>query len=136
MQAEHEYLVGNTASKELVMASSSSYKEYALFKDAYHELQKEPMKVDVIARALSFIAKVEVSAKPFGVLTVSKLRHGSMRIRKSNRRRFLLGLLAYLAIGIFVMKKFFPAWKYNPVRVILLWPLLLLFRIAIGKLPW
>ena len=135
MQAEHEYLVGNEAAKALIMSSSSTHKEYALFKDAYHELQKEPMKVDVIAKALSFIGKAEATAKPFGVLTAAKLRHGSMRIRKSNRRRFILALVAYLAIGIFVLKRFLPGWKYNPLRVVLLWPLLLLFRIAIGKLP-
>lgn len=135
MQAEHEYLVGNKGSKDLVMATSSAVKEHVIFKDAYHELQKEPMRNEVTAKVLSFIAKVEASAKPLGHLSEGNLRHGSLPRRKSAKRLVILAALVYLAIGLVILKKFLPAWKYNPLRVILVWPLLVAYRVLIGKLP-
>lgn len=117
------------------MATSSTIKEHVVFKDAYHELQKEPIKNDVTAKVLSFIARVEASAKPLGLITEGNLRHGSLPRRKSIRRLLVLAALVYLAIGIIILKRFLSAWKYNPLRVILVWPLLVAYRVLIGKLP-
>jgi hypothetical protein len=78
--------------------------------------------------------------KPFGKLIEAKMRHGSLPKRrpplfqrKEVRRKLWLTLIAYLVIGILIAKKWFPSWKYNQLRVVLVWPLLILVRILLGK---
>jgi hypothetical protein len=46
-----------------------------------------------------------------------------------------LAIAAYVLIGLWISKRFLPSWKYNQLRVVLLWPILVLFRIVIGKIP-
>jgi hypothetical protein len=43
--------------------------------------------------------------------------------------------MAYLYIGLMIAKRYLPSWKYNTLRTVLVWPLLILFRVLIGKLP-
>jgi len=145
MMAEHEQLVSNKTSEECFDKAGSFIKEKVVFKDAYHELQKDLQKDKVHARVLHFITNTILKnsphvVKPFGKLDESKVRHGYLPkrrpplfSRKEVRRKLLLGLIIYLIIGITIAKKWFPSWKYNQLRVVLVWPLLILVRILIGK---
>lgn len=100
------------------------------------------MKYEVIAKTLSFISKLESTARPLGKIHESKIRYGTLPVKKkafyataSFKRKLILLGLVYLAVGLYVAKRFLPSWKYNKLRVVLLWPLLILFRVLIGKLP-
>jgi alpha-beta hydrolase superfamily lysophospholipase len=55
MIAEKEFITCNDASKAFFKTSGSEVKQLIEFKDAYHELQKEPNKEDVYAKVLQFI---------------------------------------------------------------------------------
>ena len=54
--AEKEMIVENEHSKLFHRLSGSTSKQMIEFKDARHELQKEPMKEDIWARTLYFIS--------------------------------------------------------------------------------
>jgi hypothetical protein len=65
----------------------STIKEKVIFKDAYHELQKDIHRDKVHAKVLTFmthkILKMNRTiVKPFGVIAPSTIRHGSLVIRK------------------------------------------------------
>lgn len=73
------------------------------------------------------------------MLRESEVRHGDLPKRsgimanKQLRRKVIVGVLIYLAIGMWLSKKVFPAWKHNQIRVMLVWPLLVVVRVLIGK---
>jgi hypothetical protein len=99
------------------------------------------MKYDVIATTLSFVSRLP-STRPFGIFNESLLRYGELPRRavpyfksKAFRRRLALLAIVYLVLGFWASKRLFPSWKYNKLRVVLLWPLLVLFRVLIGKVP-
>lgn len=65
----------------------STIKEKVIFKDAYHELQKDIHRDKVHAKVLTFmtqkILKMNRSTvKPFGLIVPSAIRHGSLVVRK------------------------------------------------------
>lgn len=69
MLAEKEYLVGNHGAKVFHQLSGSKQKQLIEFKEAYHELQKDPNKDDVHMKVLAFmgdILKQKDRLKPFG----------------------------------------------------------------------
>lgn len=66
---------------------SSTVKEKVIFKDAYHELQKDIHRDRVHAKVLGFmtqkILKMNQSkVKPFGEFQAASIRHGSLAVRK------------------------------------------------------
>ena len=145
MMAEHEHLVNNKRSEECFDRAGSFIKEKVVFKGAYHELQKDLQKDKVHARVLQFITKTVMRnnphvVKPFGKIDESKIHHGSLPKRRPPilqrrevRRKIWIAIIAYLIIGILIAKKWFPSWKYNQLRVVLVWPLLILVRVLLGK---
>ena len=115
--------------------AGSSIKEEVLFRGAYHELQKEPEKNKLYAKVISFTySLLKHNSSPVGVINGSKLRHGLLPKRKpqGSRFRMIMLIVGYLIIGIAMAIKVFP--KGNKLRVILVWPLLTLVRILIGKM--
>jgi alpha-beta hydrolase superfamily lysophospholipase len=55
MIAEKEFIVDNQAARLFFNKAGSHIKSIVEFKDAYHELQKEPNKDQVFTEALKFI---------------------------------------------------------------------------------
>jgi hypothetical protein len=97
-----------------------------LFKDAYHELQKDICKDKVHAKVLTFMTQTilkrnQSAVKVFGGLPHdSKLRYGSLVKRKrglfetrSFKIKMWLAIAAYLLIGLWISKRYLPSWKYN-----------------------
>ena len=71
MLADHEYLVNNKVNEQIFSKVGSKRKELVVFREALHELQKEPnVKDEVHAKCLQFMAsllKDKRNLKPFGV---------------------------------------------------------------------
>jgi hypothetical protein len=141
MMAEHEQLVCNKTSQKMLDLAGSTIKDKVLYKGAYHELQKEPLiKDQLVAKVVTFTQRVLCTngSKPFGKLNEGSLRHGTLPIRFQKRTpllKKLLWVLAYAVIGLILVKKWLPPWRYNAIRTILVWPTLILYRMLIGKLP-
>ena len=98
-------------------------------------MQKEPEKNKLYAKVISFTySLLKHNSSPVGVINAPKLRHGVLPKRKphGSRIKLIMWIVGYLLIGIAFAFKVFP--KANKLRVILVWPLLTLVRILIGRM--
>ena len=70
MLAEKEKVVDNDNAKAFHLKTNSSNKEMIIFKNAYHELQKEPqIKDEIYAKVLKFVGGIlsdKTNLKPLG----------------------------------------------------------------------
>ena len=73
MMAEHEQLVSNKTSEECFDKAGSFIKEKVVFKDAYHELQKDLQKDKDHARVFHLITNTILKNSPHFVKLFEKL---------------------------------------------------------------
>jgi hypothetical protein len=105
MQAEVEYLVNNKDALAIIEKAGSRIKDYVLFKGAYHELHKEPIKDKLYAKVLLFMTnflKDKSRVRPFGIMDESTLRHGYLKKRYYPirwKRIFIIFCICYIMIG-------------------------------------
>eukprot|EP00347_Sterkiella_histriomuscorum_P006574 403352255 len=135
MLAEKEFLVNNRDTRKLVVKLGSTDKEIHEFKDAYHELQKEPIKDEVHTKVLQFAAKIlgnERVVKKFGVINLKSIRYGPMKKQTPHPltilKRKLKILIIYLIIGYILSRGYLK----GKALATLIWPLYVILKRFFG----
>jgi len=104
MYGEKDTIVCNEAIKNFYKKAGSQCKSIFMLKDAYHELQQEPNKEEVLRSVYEFLSQ-RISERPrvFGGLDPTKIRTGRLPIPRKQvymKQICLLFIVAlYLLIG-------------------------------------